>query len=332
MLGETALSKRIFIAWASYHRRSDLLAQHFEATVHYVYFGQIGRIWQAPIRYLVQAWQTWLILYRERPSVIFVQNPPIFAVLVVSIYARCYGARYIIDSHTGAFIGRKWGWSVGVHRLLSRRALITLVHNKSQEKIVKEWGCQYMALAFTPGNYPLGEKFSLSEGFNIAVIGSVIEDEPLDVVFDAARRLPDVTFYVTGNTKCINAQTLAKKPSNCYLTGYISYEKYVGLLRGVDFIMTLTDRDNTLLMGSFEAVSLEKPLIVSDWPVLRDYFPQGAIFVKNTVESICEGVSYARENQVVLQQGMSLTSRQLDEIWKDQFLELQKLINKDTQD
>jgi len=31
------MSKRVFIAWASYHRRSELLAQHFRATLYYVY-------------------------------------------------------------------------------------------------------------------------------------------------------------------------------------------------------------------------------------------------------------------------------------------------------
>ena len=76
------MRKITFIVWARYHRRSELLAQHFGATIHYVYHGQMGQLSQAPGRYLVQAWQTWRILRQERPDVIFVQNPPIFAVLV----------------------------------------------------------------------------------------------------------------------------------------------------------------------------------------------------------------------------------------------------------
>ncbi len=332
MLGETTLKKKIFIVWASYDRRSDLLAQHFGATIHYIYYGQIGRIWQAPVRYLIQAWRTWLTLYREQPDIIFVQNPPIFAVLVVSFYALCFRARYVIDSHTGAFIGPKWSWSVGLHRVLSRRALITLAHNNSQEKIVKEWSCRYMVLAFTPGDYPIGEEFPLAGQFNVAVIGSILADEPFDMVFEAASLMPDVSFYVTGDSKRIDSHALAKKPANCRLTGYVTYEKYVGLLRGVDLIITLIDRNHTLLMGGFEAVSLEKPLIVSDWPVLRDYFSQGTVFVSNDAEEICEGVNKVRQNHATLQREMSMLHKRLNEDWKRQFLELQGLINENTGD
>ena len=64
---------------------------------------------------------------------------------------------------------------------------------------------------------------------------------------------------------------MSVKPDNCHLTGYIPYEQYVGLMRQVDTVIDLTDRDHTLLLGAFEAVSLGTPLIISDWPILREY-------------------------------------------------------------
>lgn len=82
--------------------------------------------------------------------------------------------------------------------------------------------------------------------------------------------------------------------NNCRLTGYLPYDRYVGLLRGVDVILDLTSQDHTLLMGAFEAVSLGTPLIVSDWPILRDYFSLGTVHVPNTVEGFvreCAGPS-----------------------------------------
>ena len=42
-------------------------------------------------------------------------------------------------------------------------------------------------------------------------------------------------------------------------------------------------------LGSFEAASLAIPLIVSDWPILRDYFSLGTVHVPNTEEGVCEG-------------------------------------------
>jgi hypothetical protein len=332
-----AMRKIVFIAWARYHRRSELLAQHLGATMHYICSGQRGKLLRGPVKYLaqalqaavrypVQARQTWRVLRRERPDVVFVQNPPIFCVLVAFLYARRYSASYVIDSHTGAFLSPKWRWSVGLHRVLSRGALTTIVHNKSQEKIVKRWGCRYCVLAFTAGDYPAGERFPLDGQFKVAVITAFEGDEPLDVVFEAASRLPEVRFYVTGDSKRIARHLLAKKPDNCHLTGYLTYDQYVGLLHGVDAIMDLTVQDHTLLMGGFEAVSLGNPLITSDWPVLRDFFSLGAVHIPNTVEGVCEGVRQAQREQAKLQQDSLILREQLQSEWEQRFTELQSLL------
>jgi glycosyltransferase involved in cell wall biosynthesis len=275
----------------------------------------------------MQAWQTWRVLRAERPDVIFVQNPPIFAILVVSIYARCYGARYVIDSHTGAFLGPKWHWSVGLHRMLSRGALTTIVHNESQEKLVQRWGCPYCMVAFTPGDYPPGEPFPLSEKYNVAVICGFDQDEPLEILFAAANQLSEVCFYLTGDARRLNQRLLMKKPDNIFLTGYLSYERYVGLLRGVCAIMDLVNNEHTLLMGGFEAVSLGVPLIVSDWPLLRNYFSLGTIYIPNTVEGVWEGVRQMQEKQAQLRREILLLREQLQVEWSQKFTELQHLLS-----
>ena len=320
------MSKRVFIVWARYHRRSELLAQHFGATIHYVYYGKVGKLWQAPVRYLIEAWQTWRILRRERPDIIFVQNPPIFAVVVVFLYARCHGARYVIDSHTGAFLGPKWGWSVGLHRRLSRGALTTIVHNTDIEKVVSSWGCRSLVIAFVPGEYPIALPAALDGKFNVAVVGSFGADEPVDIVFEAASRLREVGFYLTGDFNRLAPSLLAKAPDNCHLTGYLRYEQYVGLLREVDAIMVLTTRDSTLLMGGFEAVSLGIPLIISDWPVLRDYFYLGAVHIPNTALGVYEGVRRVQSELADLRPGVLELRTQLEAEWEQKFAELQNLL------
>jgi glycosyltransferase involved in cell wall biosynthesis len=275
----------------------------------------------------VQAWQTWRVLRRERAEVIFVQNPPIFAVVMISLYAQCYGARYVIDSHTGAFLGWKWSWSVGLHRMLSRGALTTIVHNESQGRLVQRWGCPYFVLAFTPGDYPAGAPYPLSEKFNVAVICSFDADEPLDILFEAAGHLNEVCFYLTGDAQRIDRRLLMKKPENICLTGYLSYELYVGLLRGVSAIMDLVNNEHTLLMGAFEAVSLGVPLIVSDWPLLRNYFSLGTVHIPNTVEGVCKGVRQMQRKHAQLQSGILLLQEQLQVEWMRKFTELQHLLS-----
>lgn len=321
--------KTTFIAWDPYTRRAELLGRHLGASVHHIYHGQRGKLFQAPVRYLTQGLQTWTVLSRERPDIVFVQNPPIVCAVLAFFYARWYHARYVIDSHTAAFDSSKWKWSLGLHRWLSQRAAATIVHNESQAQIVNRWGCRHCVLGDPLGDDPSGEDFPLSGDSNVAVISTFGADEPLETVMETASHLPEVDFHVTGNSKRAAQDLLAKKPDNLHFTGYLPYEQYTSLLRGVDFVMDLTTRDNCLLSGAFEAVSVGTPLIISDWPILREYFPLGTVHVPNTVQGILDGVQRAQREQPALQQGMLQMREKLEAEWKQEFAELSRLLQLD---
>ncbi len=318
--------KLSFIAWERYEPHTDLLAHHLGATMHHIYHGQRGKLLQAPVRYLTQSLQTWTVLAREKPDVIFVQNPPIFCALIAFLYARRNRAQYVIDSHTAAFTSPKWTWSLRLHRLLSLRAAATIVHNDSQKKIVEKWGCRHCVVGFVPGEYPPGDHFPLDKRFNVVVISTFGDDEPLDKVLQSARLLPEVDFYITGDLKSAPSRMLANKPNNCHFTGYLPYNNYVGLLRSVDFVMDLTTRDNCLLAGAFEAVNIGTPLIISDWPILQQYFPLGTLHIPNTVGGICEGVRRAQRDQPSLRQDIPQLRDKLQARWNQEFGELCRLL------
>jgi len=321
------LVKITFIAWTRFQSRSEHLAQHLRSSLHFICHGRHGRLAAAPLRYVSQAWRTWRVLRQEEPAVVFIQNPPIFCVLICSIYSFLHHARYVIDSHTGAFLSRNWAWSRPLHRVLSRSALTTIVHNEAQAEIVDRWRCGHLILHDYPGSNPTGEECSLDGHFNVAVVGSFAEDEPLEAVFDAARGLSQVDFYVTGDSRQIAPGLLAKKPENARLTGYLPYPQYLGLLGAADFVLALTTRNDTLLSGASEAVSVGTPLIVSDWPILRSRFALGTVHVPNTKEGILEGVRQARKEQGSLGRGILILRDQLHSEWKQEFSELQKLLS-----
>jgi hypothetical protein len=75
-------------------------------------------------------------------------------------------------------------------------------------------GCPSMVIAFTLVTI-LRQRFPLNGQFNIAVISTFGDDEPLDVVFNSARRMPDLTFYITGN---LNMRPKVTRPEteNCH--------------------------------------------------------------------------------------------------------------------
>ena len=92
--------------------------------------------------------------------------------------------------------------------------------------------------------------------------------------------------------------------------------------------MDLTNWDNTVLMGGFEAVSLGKPFITSDWPVLKDYFSLGTVHIPNTVEGVCAGVYRAQLEHETLQRDIIRLRDRLDKEWRQKLGDLQNLIGR----
>jgi glycosyltransferase involved in cell wall biosynthesis len=202
----------------------------------------------------------------------------------------------------------------------------TVVTNTYLENLVKSWGCRAFILGFVPGEYPPGESYPFAEGFSVVVVSSFEWDEPLDVIFEAAARLPKVRFYITGDATRAAPGLLAQKPDNCKLTGYLPYEQYVGLIRGADAVLDLVTCDHTLLLGAFEAVSLGTPLITSDWPVLQDYFSMGTVHVPNTAYGIVQGICRAQGEQARLEQEIQQLEEHLNDEWRRKLADLQELL------
>ncbi|MCA9914219.1 MAG: glycosyltransferase [Anaerolineae bacterium] len=320
----TTSKKLVFISWLKNDARSNLLAKHVGADLYYVKWG--ARKWYlAPLRYIVQSFLTWPILMREKPDVVFLQLPPIFCGPVTFLYARLFGKQYILDTHSGSFmtkIGRATQW---LHKFLSRNALVTLVHNSDIEQVVKAWDVPVLLLGYTPDDYPQGAAFEFSDKFNVVFICTFSPDEPVGEVIEAARQLPDCHVYITGNYNRA-PQHLENKPDNVTFTGYIDHDVFIGLLRGGDALMDLTTRDNTVLMGGFEAITLDQPLITSDTPILRSYFNRGTVYVDNTAAGIAAGIREAQENLEQLQTDIQALHTDMDAEWDRDFATLQKLI------
>jgi glycosyltransferase involved in cell wall biosynthesis len=315
-----------FISWTRFDVRCEHIGRQLGASVHYIYSNHKGPLRVALVRYVTQSMRTWQLLWRERPRVLMVQNPPIFLVLIAWVYSRLFGARFVVDSHTAAFLSPKWRWALPLHAFLSRRALTTVVTNEHLRKTVSDWGAPASVLAFTAEEDPTAEPVALAGDFKVAVVSTGAEDEPLAAVFAAASHVPEVTFYVTGDVKRIPPAVLAGRPANCVMTGYVPKARYLSLLASCDVVMDLTTRDHTLLMGAFEAVSLGKPLIVSDWPVLRGFFSEGTLYVDNTPEGIAHGVRQARDEAATLSAGVLALRGRLLADYQAQLQQLRRLI------
>jgi len=166
-----------------------------------------------------------------------------------------------------------------------------------------------------PTQFPAGKPYPVNGQANIAVISSFAPDEPLETIVTAALNLPNVHFYITGDCKRASKSLLAKTPANVTFTGFLPDSDYFGLLRSVDVVMVLTMRDHTNQRGACEAVWLGKPLITSDWPVLRRYFDKGTVHVDNSVESIQQGLLEIQMNLSDFQAGILVLQEERRRQW-----------------
>jgi glycosyltransferase involved in cell wall biosynthesis len=58
-------------------------------------------------------------------------------------------------------------------------------------------------------------------------------------------------------------------------------------------VVVLTTYDHTMQRGGHEAMALGRPLVTSDWDLLRETFSQGAVHVHNEAGAIADGIRRA---------------------------------------
>jgi glycosyltransferase involved in cell wall biosynthesis len=280
-----------YISWAPHCSRSDTTARELHGVSHMVYWSRLGsRPSTILLKYLGQALSTWRILLKEKPDAVFVMTPPFIAGLVVYPYCALRGIPFVIDAHTAAFLGPRWRRFQKVQHWLCRKARTTIVTNTHLVQLLAEHGSDATILADVPVKYPESTTPFQKKGFTVGVICSFDYDEPVDVIWDAARILPDVEFYVTGDPVKLSEQLRSHVPSNLHLTGFLDNARYGQLLRESDAIMAVTDGKHKMLRGAYEAIYEGTPIVISDSPMLRAEFDTGAILVDNSGEQFASAI------------------------------------------
>lgn len=268
-------------------------------------------------KYLAQWRATVRILRQEQPDVVAVMTPPLIAGLATLGYARRRGAALMLDAHSAAFLHPRWKHLQWLQRWLCRRAATTLVHNDHIAELVRRAGGHVTIVPDVPIEFPDIERFARPVDFTVVVVCSFNYDEPVDAIFAAARLTPDVRYFVTGNPKHLSPRLRDDVPSNVTLTGFVSVPVYGGLLTDADVVMTLTTRDHTMLRGAYEAIYQGTPVIVSDFALLRDEFPSGALYVDDDAERIADAVRHARRTLIDLRQGARALSERKRARWNE---------------
>lgn len=319
------------IVWAPYEKRTEQYAERLNASLYNIHYLCYKRPILAPMKYIPQYLRTLAVLHRQRPGIVFVTNPPVFAALSVYVYCRFSRASYIMDTHSPALYGWKWAWTVPLQRALSRPALVNIVDQHRYKCLFESWGAKALVLERPPLSIPsdrLKQVYDSSQ-FSVTVVSTFAGDEPLGLVLGAAERLPEICFFILGDTALAKKYLMKDAPDNVKFPGYLLGDEYWNQLYSSRAIMVLTTHSYSLLGGAQEGMALGKPLVLSRQPALTDYFTRGTIFFDHSVEGVVNGVRKMREQEPHLSREIVELAAEKRERWEEEFQKLLVLIEDD---
>ncbi len=271
------MASRIWLTW-EVQRRNRTLSKKLDATLYELISKKRGLARYAEL--IVKSYQ---VLINEKPRLLFVQNPSLVLALWAVLNRPFFSYRLIVDAHNAGLYPAE-GRSVLLNFIASfviRFADITLVTNAPLALVViNKKGRPFVLPDPLPDLLPKpAHKHRAKTKAALTYVCTWANDEPTPELIEAARELGDVlTLYITGRppswVKTLNL------PANIVLTGFLSEADYLDLLQSSDALIVLTTRENCLNCGAYEGVALEKPMILSDTEVIRNYFNKGIVYSK----------------------------------------------------
>lgn len=319
----THRDRRAFVSWWKYTSRPESFAQAMGAENYF--FAQGASWWH--FKYIPRFICCFWTLMRRRPRLVFASNPPPFSPLCVWLYCLLFRARYCMDSHTSAFDRPRWLAFTPLHTFLARRAIWEATTNEELSNRMRARGVNAVTVSDIPFEMPDATYPVVADKQTLAFICSFDVDEPVLEVMHAAAASPDVHVYVTGNPRKASPEVHAAKPENVTFTGFLSNEDYAGLLRSVTGILVLTTFDHTMQRGGSEAITVGKPLITSDFPILREIFYKGTIHVDNSTGSIVAAMETLRADETRLVSEMIAMGEERSERWDRLRADLERQIS-----
>ena len=280
-------------------------------------------------RYWALGRKTFGIVRREKPAIVYFQNPSIvLATLIVSMKVlRLTRATIVGDYHNAGVrppVGRflvPW---------LVRHADLTIVSNKNLAAIVESMGGRALPM---PDPIPALEPAPhrpATASFDVLFVCSWADDEPIAEVLRAAQSLlatePNLIVAITGRPKLEKIGWRDPVPANVQLTGFLSEHDFDHRLTHADVILDLTTRADCMVCGAYEAAAAQVPMILSDNPPTREYFSKGALFTDNSANSIAALIRKSRAEHARLQREVVEIKQYILQRERDGFARLAALV------
>ena len=288
--------KAIWIAWENQVRNRSM-ARLLSSNLYV-----LNRSGNRPNRYAYCVFWSLMAILRERPDVVFVQNPSLILNYLMLALRPIFRFRWVSDAHFAGVVANN-GSSLmqALIDCCNRRADLVIVTNENHADHVKSLGgrpyvCEDPLPELPEDVLDLDEDMDRS----IFLICSFEVDEPYLQVFSAAGILQEegCKLYVSGNYRNVSIKP-DDYPHVTFL-GYVPYDRYVSYLTQSSVVVDLTTCEDLLLCGAYEAMAAGRPLVTSNTEALRTYFSHGVIYTNEEPANIAAAIRMAYEDRVRL--------------------------------
>ncbi|MBB3951190.1 glycosyltransferase [Aureimonas jatrophae] len=294
--------RHLYVAWVRFQRRPESMRNFVGYDLAYFPPPYTAK-WAKPFGYLHQAISTIAAIRRHRPDVLWFQSPPTFIAHLLVAYRAVFDRRLklVADCHNMALDpavpGNSWTKLPGALTILNRID-VALAHNHAVREKALGLGVspeKLLVLETRPAPLPLRDESQESSDRDVILVPcSYHDDEPIEMLLETARNVPEATFMLTGNLARAQSKRYPDRaPENVRFTGYLTAEAYTELLTTCSLVIGLTTGEGIQLSGANEAVGAGRPMVLSDTKLLRALFGDAALFAQNETAAMTAAVRQA---------------------------------------
>ena len=290
--------KKVWITW-HYQTRSRNLADEMGLVLK-EYFRNDNLF----LRHFLSSLWTLKILLLNRPKIIVIQYSFLLLILT-GLYKvlKFNKVKLVVDCHTKALRREAQGvlnllfWPL---KLISfKSADLTIISNEGLIFEIKKLHHNYIILPDKIPDYKPERESVKNEKYCVYVSAFAV-DEPVEEILDVGAILKsDMRLYWTGKSPDYFKKLISEQ-SNIRLTGYLSEEDYINLIKNADCILALTTEENCLQSAAYEALSVEVPFVISKTKALMNFFGDAAVYTLHNPSEIATSIKYAVENRDIL--------------------------------
>lgn len=251
--------------------------------------------------------RTLVVLAKHRPEAVICQNPSIVLTVLLLWLRPVFRMKVIIDAHFGGVDASSGSnASQGLLDRCNQQADLVIVTNAAHASHVEGLGGRAFVC---PDPLPDLSRFRAEANPVIPgkafLVCSYDSDEPFLEVFKAAEGLArdGYRIFVSGNYR--RAGLDPGDYAQVHLLGFVSEEDFYRHMFSSEVVLDLTDNDNCLVCGAYEALEATKPLVLSKTSALQAHFNRGVVFTRNSAADIERAVreAFVRKRELSLDAG-----------------------------